>query len=78
MSTACGMLQAVSQASASSSPGEVIEQVNEALSVRIPTNMFVTCFYAILEPESATLSYANAGHDLPTLLAPPWWRGRGT
>jgi serine phosphatase RsbU (regulator of sigma subunit)/predicted ester cyclase len=67
MSTACGMLQAVSQASDSSSPGEVLEQVNEALSVRIPTNMFVTCFYAILEPESATLSYANAGHDLPYL-----------
>jgi serine phosphatase RsbU (regulator of sigma subunit) len=27
--------------------------------------MFATCFYTILEPESATLSYANAGHDLP-------------
>jgi serine phosphatase RsbU (regulator of sigma subunit) len=37
------------------------------LLARIPSNMFVTCFYAILAPESGTLSYANAGHDLPYL-----------
>jgi predicted ester cyclase len=65
MSTTCGMLRAVSQASDSSSPGEMLERVNEALFPSIPSNMFVTCFYAILEPESGTLSYANAGHDLP-------------
>jgi serine phosphatase RsbU (regulator of sigma subunit) len=67
MSTTCGMLQAVSQTLDSSSPGEVLERVNETLLARIPANMFVTCFYAILDPKSASLSYANAGHDLPYL-----------
>jgi serine phosphatase RsbU (regulator of sigma subunit)/predicted ester cyclase len=73
MSTTCGMLQAVSEAlDSSSSPGEVLKRVNEALTMRIPANMFVTCFYAVLDPQSGTLSYANAGHDLPYLH-----RGRG-
>jgi serine phosphatase RsbU (regulator of sigma subunit)/predicted ester cyclase len=65
MSTTCGMLRAV--ALSVDSPGEVLERVNEALCARIPANMFVTCFYAILEPESGRLLYANAGHDLPYL-----------
>jgi predicted ester cyclase len=69
MSTTCGMLQAISQAldSSSSSPGEVLARVNETLLARIPTNMFVTCFYAIFDPKSASLLYANAGHDIPYL-----------
>ena len=67
MSTTCGMLQLAAQASGSFSPREVLERVNEALVARIPTNMFVTCFYAILDPKSGSLSYANAGHDLPYL-----------
>jgi serine phosphatase RsbU (regulator of sigma subunit)/predicted ester cyclase len=68
MSTTCGMLQVVSQSlDSSTSPGEILKRVNEALTVRIPPNMFVTCFYAILDPKSGTLSYANAGHDLPYL-----------
>src|SRR5215218_9261215 len=67
MSTTCGMLQLAAQGLDSSSPGEVLVRVNEALLARIPANMFVTCFYAILEPGSATLRFANAGHDLPYL-----------
>jgi predicted ester cyclase len=70
MSTTCGMLQAVSQTLDSTSPGEVLERVNETLLTRIPPNMFATCFYAILDAGSASLRYANAGHDLPYL-----WHG---
>ena len=47
-----------------------MRRVNDPLATDIPTNMFVTCFYAILDPKSGTLSYANAGHDLPYL-----WHG---
>ena len=67
MSTTCGMLQLAAQALDSSSPSEVLARVNETLLARIPPNMFVTCFYAILDPKSGSLSYANAGHDLPYL-----------
>jgi serine phosphatase RsbU (regulator of sigma subunit) len=54
-------------AASDSSPGEALALANEALYARIPPNMFVTCFYAILDPKSASLTYANAGHDLPYL-----------
>jgi serine phosphatase RsbU (regulator of sigma subunit) len=52
MSTTLGMLQAVARALGSSSPGEVLAQVNETLLARIPTNMFVTCFYVVLAPRA--------------------------
>jgi predicted ester cyclase len=65
MATTRGMLRAVVQSVAS--PGEVLARVNEALVAEIPPNMFVTCLYAILDPKSGSLRYANAGHDLPYL-----------
>jgi predicted ester cyclase len=64
MASARSMLRAVAQAS-NYSPGEVLRRTNAPLVTDIPANMFVTCFYAVLDPESGTLSYANAGHDLP-------------
>ena len=66
MASARSMLRAVAQAS-EYSPGDVLGRVNDSLVIDIPPNMFVTCFYAILDPKRATLSYANAGHDLPYL-----------
>ena len=67
MSTTCGMLQLAAQALGSSSPGKVLERVNETLLARIPSNMFVTCFYCVVDGGSGRLRYANAGHDLPYL-----------
>jgi len=65
MASARSMLRALAQALGSSSPGEVLGRVNDSLVTDIPPNMFVTCFYAILDPESGHLVYANAGHDMP-------------
>jgi serine phosphatase RsbU (regulator of sigma subunit) len=65
MATARSMLRAVAQAS--DSPGEVLRRTNDPLVMDIPPNMFVTCFYGILDPSSGRLVYANAGHDLPYL-----------
>ena len=63
MATTRTMLRAAAQRLFS--PGEVLKRANEALVTDIPPNMFITCLYAILEPESGHLVYANAGHDLP-------------
>jgi serine phosphatase RsbU (regulator of sigma subunit) len=52
------------------SPGAILSAANESLAGDIPEKMFVTCFYAILEPASGRLIYANAGHDVP------FWRTR--
>lgn len=49
----------------SDSPGEVLRRVNDLLCPDIPPNMFVTCLYAILDPTTGVLRYANAGHDTP-------------
>ena len=67
MASTRSMLRAVAQALGSSSPGNVLGRVNDSLVTDIPANMFVTCFYAILDPKSGRLSYTNAGHDLPYL-----------
>jgi predicted ester cyclase len=67
VSATSSVLRAVAHALGSSSPSEVLAQVNETLFARIPPNMFVTCFYATLDPKSGSLTYANAGHDLPYL-----------
>ena len=63
MASARSMLRAVAQGS--NSPGDTLRRVNDPLATEIPPNMFVTCFYCILDPKSGSLSYANAGHDLP-------------
>lgn len=46
-------------------PGAVLTRTNDVLVEEIPPKMFVTCFYAVLDPATGHLRYANAGHDVP-------------
>jgi serine phosphatase RsbU (regulator of sigma subunit)/anti-sigma regulatory factor (Ser/Thr protein kinase) len=46
-------------------PSEVLTRANELLVDEMPAHMFVTCLYAVLNPATGQLRYANAGHNVP-------------
>jgi anti-sigma regulatory factor (Ser/Thr protein kinase) len=46
-------------------PGDVLARANDLIVPDIPPKMFITCFFAILDPKTGMLQYANAGHDVP-------------
>ncbi|WP_170235404.1 SpoIIE family protein phosphatase [Verticiella sediminum] len=50
-----------------STPGKLMEAINERLSENNPNLMFVTLFVGVLDLESGELAYANAGHPAPWL-----------
>ncbi len=47
---------------------QTISAVNRYLADNIPSNRFVTLFYAELDPESGALSFLNAGHNPPLIV----------
>src|SRR6266851_3072589 len=47
---------------------ETISAVNRYLAENIPSNRFVTLFYAELDPESGAVSFLNAGHNPPLIV----------
>jgi serine phosphatase RsbU (regulator of sigma subunit)/anti-sigma regulatory factor (Ser/Thr protein kinase) len=51
-------------------PGAVLSRANELLCAEMPPNMFVTCLYAVLDPATGHLRFANAGHNLPCIHTP--------
>jgi serine phosphatase RsbU (regulator of sigma subunit)/anti-sigma regulatory factor (Ser/Thr protein kinase) len=48
-------------------PGRVLARANELLVPEMPPQMFVTCLYGVLEPETGRFVFANAGHNLPCI-----------
>ena len=51
-------------------PGNVLSEVNTLLTENNDTMMFVTLVYALYEPETGTLTYANGGHCNPLVVHP--------
>jgi sigma-B regulation protein RsbU (phosphoserine phosphatase) len=53
----------------SDSPAALCARVNKLLCENLATGKFVTFFYAVLDSETRTLEYCNAGHPNPILLS---------
>jgi serine phosphatase RsbU (regulator of sigma subunit) len=51
-------------------PAPAVAALNRTLAARYPQGGFVTLFYAVLDPPTGWLSYANAGHNYPVLVRP--------
>jgi serine phosphatase RsbU (regulator of sigma subunit)/anti-sigma regulatory factor (Ser/Thr protein kinase) len=49
------------------SPSAVLTEANNLMHPEMPSRMFVTCLYAVLNPATGHLRYANAGYNLPFL-----------
>ena len=68
MTAARTMLRTAAQEQAS--PAEVLARVNDLLFNDIPPGMFVTCFYALLDPANGQMRFANAGNEPPFRQTP--------
>ena len=51
-------------------PGDVLSEVNDLLTADNDAIMFVTLLYAVFDPETGVLIYANGGHTNPLLVHP--------
>ena len=48
-------------------PAETLQLVNKTIHLGNDSNMFVTCFYAIINTQTGEMVYANAGHNPPII-----------
>ena len=48
-------------------PAEVLKEVNRTINKGNDSNMFVTCFYAVINTKTGEMKFANAGHNPPVV-----------
>jgi phosphoserine phosphatase RsbU/P len=66
MSATRGVFRSLAEACCT--PGEVLARLNELLLNDFPAGKFVTMIYAVLDPATRTVVFANAGHLRPLLI----------
>src|SRR5580698_8268354 len=66
MSATRGMMRSLAEACCT--PGEVLTRLNQLLVDDFPAGKFVTMVYAVLDPATRTVVFANAGHLLPLFI----------
>jgi sigma-B regulation protein RsbU (phosphoserine phosphatase) len=49
-------------------PSVVVDRANRALCRHTPLDRFVTFFYGVVDTDTRTLHYTNAGHNFPILV----------
>jgi sigma-B regulation protein RsbU (phosphoserine phosphatase) len=57
-----------SEAMTARHPAEVLERTNQAIIRDSRSPLFLSAFYAVLDPSSGQLTYANGGHNWPLWL----------
>jgi len=67
MSATRGILRSLAEAACT--PGEILAKLNRLLVEDFPAGRFVTMVYGVLDPIKRTLTFANAGHCRPLLIA---------
>ncbi len=66
MSATRGVLRSLAEACCT--PGEVLTRLNQLLVDDFPAGKFVTMVYAMLDPSTRTVVFANAGHLRPLFI----------
>src|SRR5579862_3327071 len=66
MSATRGMFRSLAEACCT--PGEVLTRLNQLLVDDFPAGKFVTMVYAVLDPTTRTVVFANAGHLQPLFI----------